>query len=1000
MRILFLLNIFLIVFTITLPAKEHTPTELKKYVFKFTGQITYKSRDGHSRGLYGARVILHMLKKGDGMIDQPTGIGLNPKDLSVPTQPDGSFTINVQMLANLSMFDQFFLEIYPGDSHGFVHYDSLQFITASTWGNIAVWNKHKDGPLFRGIKLSFDENKTNHFFYPQIKVMPNLGGAVRYLKISNEFGKIFFNQIGKKKSIPSINVNIIKKFDYKKIEKQEVDGYFDYFKNPKIINIHYDAYITEGTMAHEYGHYLHYTLNKAHLAFANNEYLKYDGYYYNIVTESLANFFAMAIQNYAKIIYNEADLLYNNLEKQPFNKDPFLNCKYCNIPDIPRSARMLWNIYDGPSQTYGKKDYIAYDNDDIDGEKVGLYKKIFDLIVQLPGTKGYKAEIFFKELQKATTKEIAASLSHMQQFLFGDTTHKMLPAQVKAAILSIKNYKEHYLQFQTYNYPEDISYKNQPDGYRLYGKKGNAWILITDIPDDGSNKYFFSNIPNNQIDPYKNFKITSYNKFGESLNPYEFVNSSQPISLEGPATIFADIPYQWKAKLIGDKKPVQYYWSMRKVNGYEYFVGKYPMSGSGIYSSRAPEGQSFILEVAADYSDGSTAYIQKLITTTVRPLKAAILGPSGVAANQDNQWKAEVTGGIPPYTYNWVKQTPGKPGQDFLSQTNSCHAKSDKPFTLKLLVKDSLGNSIMTEKPIQLNILAPINPTISGPAITYLHDNASTWKAEVTGGLPPYQIIWMKKYSDAWVFTEAGKGSVYQKEGNDKEGVFYLKTVVQDANGITKESEPFKVNSLYQPLYTVISNENVVLKAGEKITWNATIAGGKPAYQCEWKVGKDVNHLTVIKQENMGLNKAPVCEYQSKINDVGKYLIQLSVKDDMGKSMSIEKEFIVGGNGLAVQQQNNTNAQTAMNFSVYPNPASGTFKVEYKLEQDAQVTLSLVSTNTNRETLLYQQQNTKGTHQQSFNVGQLPIGNYILKLTQKDKNGRLTVTTEKVTLLQ
>ncbi len=877
---------------------------LKPYHFKFQGKITYKSGT-RSIGLYGAKVALKFIRKSDGMLLRPKFDNINPSDLNASIQSDGSYNLDIQIKADLSAYSKIFLEVYPGDTHGNVYYDSLQFITKSTWGNIAVWNNIKEIPPVRGIKLDFDENKTDQFFYPNIEVMFHFGATVRYLKIASEFGSWFFNKIGVKTTVSPITVAIVKTFKHQK--NSGLAAYFWPYSNPPVIEIKFNHKYDERAVAHEFGHYLHFLLNRDNFKNIIQRIIKLNSGEIKSYEEGIGDFLGMCIRKYGSVAFGDILSSADNFEKLPFDDPAFEECSYCQkFFSPPRWASYLWNIFDGQSQNFDKSDYTAKDNDDIDGEVEGWYKYIFtNVISKVKYTTDFKAKEQLHDIAKKVKgkEQLSVSLEHLFQFIFKDNTHKVLPAQVKKATLFFYDKTDHLLIVETNHYLTDVNYKNLPESYKLYGKKEDKWVYIGELPakDKLKDSIF---IPTTAVSGYSNFRISTANKFGESLRPYEFKNSTLPISLEGPNSIYADIPYQWKAKVVGGTQPFKYNWRLKKVNSSKY-ISEFLNTDSPIFSSVAPTGESFDLEVWAYDSEELPAFATMHINTIIRPLKANIIGPPSVVANELTHWKAEVTGGVPPYSYNWVKTIQGTPQQFFLSQSNACGTKSDKPFLLKLYVEDSKGNTYKIEKPIQLNILAPINISINGPDTVYLFDNSVTWKANITGGEPPYEIRWMKRNSNEFVFHEVGKGNTYQKTLNEKVGTFYLKAIAKDINGVTKESVPFKV----------------------------------------------------------------VVQYSNPEGfDIG-----------LGNQDGIVK---------------------AVGFSVYPNPATGTFKVEYKLEQDAQVTLSLVSTNTNRETLLYQQQNTKGTHQQSFNVGQLPIGNYILKLTQKDKNGRLTVTTEKVTLLQ
>ena len=111
------------------------PDNLKKYTIKFNGKVTCKKPEEDIVGMFGAKVKLYVLRevslnsKQPLVIDNLTGIGLDPKKLVADVAADGSFSIDVEFSSNLQLVKELFLEVYPGGNHGYVVSDEKQFIT-------------------------------------------------------------------------------------------------------------------------------------------------------------------------------------------------------------------------------------------------------------------------------------------------------------------------------------------------------------------------------------------------------------------------------------------------------------------------------------------------------------------------------------------------------------------------------------------------------------------------------------------------------------------------------------------------------------------------------------------------------------------------------------------------------------------------------------------------------------------------------------------------------
>jgi hypothetical protein len=469
------------------------------------------------------------------------------------------------------------------------------------------------------------------------------------------------------------------------------------------------------------------------------------------------------------------------------------------------------------------------------------------------------------------------------------------------------------------------------------------------------------------------------------------------VSIGGPTDIYADVSYQWYAKLWGDDA-YTYSWKVKDAVSDQY----YPIGQTGplnTFITEAPAGKNFILQLFVTDKVAASGYAELLINTTIRPLKVNINGPNEVTANVATKWTANIEGGLPPYSYIWTKKIEGDFKDLVVGQNNNCTIKADKNFALKLVIKDAQGNTAFSTKDIAINPFAPITSSITGDKVVYLHQ-AGNWQTEIAGGQPPYLVNWLKK-KEGQNYSLAAFAQGFQCSNQlQQEGVFYIKALVKDANGILKESPEFKVMAIYQQMQAVIENENnQEVAPGEKIDWKASVAGGKPGYTYQWKVGKSLDALTTISQTS-SIVPTTTCSYQAKFNNAGKYFIVLSITDEFNKTVTVNKEFIVKEKPIAVNTPIPIEGLNGQNvFSYSPNPVQSNFTVIFNMEKDAYVEISLIDSKDKTETKLYQQQCTKGRYQKNLNTGTLKSGVYIIQLRWRNEQG-VNTAVDKIILIK
>ena len=110
----------LLLCTIFFSYNTYSSPNLKVYKFKISGKVKYM-KNADANGAYGCNVQIFM-KKANNTLAQPTGISLNPKDLTYVLDADGNFNFDLQFESNLQLYNKILLVVLPYGPHGNVHH--------------------------------------------------------------------------------------------------------------------------------------------------------------------------------------------------------------------------------------------------------------------------------------------------------------------------------------------------------------------------------------------------------------------------------------------------------------------------------------------------------------------------------------------------------------------------------------------------------------------------------------------------------------------------------------------------------------------------------------------------------------------------------------------------------------------------------------------------------------------------------------------------------------
>jgi PKD repeat protein len=272
-----------------------------------------------------------------------------------------------------------------------------------------------------------------------------------------------------------------------------------------------------------------------------------------------------------------------------------------------------------------------------------------------------------------------------------------------------------------------------------------------------------------------------------------------------------------------------------------------------------------VLTVTDDCSNTDT----DTVTITVNPpISVDANGPYTGDTCDPVQFTGTVTGGIPPYTYDWDFGDSGTS-----SDQNPAHQyNSDGGYTATFTVTDSTLDSDSDTAGVTIST-APLAAEAGGPYDGYIGVPLS-FIGSATGGCTPYTYDW--DFGDGNTGTGQNPSNTYTAAGD-----YTVTLTITDDNAQTDvdtadvhiEANP-PVADAGGPYYGEV---------GEDIDFYGFASEGTPPYTYDWDFGDG----------NSGSGQTPTHAYSVE----GNYLVTLTVTDDLGKTDDDTAYAYIGGGG-------------------------------------------------------------------------------------------------------
>jgi len=276
------------------------------------------------------------------------------------------------------------------------------------------------------------------------------------------------------------------------------------------------------TVAHEYGHYVNYLMWDE-----DSDRLEQLPDMETELVEGWAQFYSFATRNWANNLYN--DLLEDgtdNMEEGPFNNTPYSDNAYNNeLPNVPRIASYMWNVYDSPNLgVFHATKYSGSDNDDIGSDPM----RVFTIMENL-GENDQTFTDFHADFLNGLSQDEQNSINDIKDFTDAPNIYKMRAAFTKNLTAQLQSSSVDF-SWDNQSYDSSDDYQNGSTAYhKLYLENENGLQTLSGQISYSNESYTFTPSSDAESGTYE---IRTFNSAGKSLGSSKiFLGVSAPTGL-------------------------------------------------------------------------------------------------------------------------------------------------------------------------------------------------------------------------------------------------------------------------------------------------------------------------------------------------------------------------------------------------------------------------------------------------------------------------------------
>ncbi len=313
------------------------------------------------------------------------------------------------------------------------------------------------------------------------------------------------------------------------------------------------------------------------------------------------------------------------------------------------------------------------------------------------------------------------------------------------------------------------------------------------------------------------------------MNPYCANSLSVNIS-SSSATLEVDQSQLFNSVASGGALAYSYQWCLNgtPVSRAVFSGWTFTPSSSGFYSIYVN-----VTDNAGFTAESSTASVN------VYPWPSVNVSPASITMDVGGSqlFVSTVSGGISPYTYQWLLNSAVVPGATNATWTFTPTLSGY--YAVYVEVTDSVGFSDLTFASVTVNKQPSV--VISPPSITMDLGQSQLFTCGVSGGTSPYSYQWYLNGTQvsgatgsAWTFMPSSSGS------------FTVYLNVTDASGQAATSNTVLI-TVNRQLSVIVSPPSVTMDFGQSQLFTSTVSGGTSAYSYQWYLnGSPVSGATSI----------------------------------------------------------------------------------------------------------------------------------------------------------
>ncbi len=191
------------------------------------------------------------------------------------------------------------------------------------------------------------------------------------------------------------------------------------------------------------------------------------------------------------------------------------------------------------------------------------------------------------------------------------------------------------------------------------------------------------------------------------------------------SNIDVNVTDSFNSNVTGGTAPYSYSWSIN---------GVYEGNGTSLSYSFSTPGIYTVKLAISDSAGVKASYITD-VSVQAYPVASIISSRSDIDANVPDTFRASGTGGVGPYTYEWIIG-----GHTFSNDTVSYSFASSGNYTVQLVIADSFGKDSSNTTIITVFPDPHVSVHWTGkPVVSKLFHMS----ANITGGIAPYSVSWI-----------------------------------------------------------------------------------------------------------------------------------------------------------------------------------------------------------------------------------------------------------------